>query len=305
MRFGVSYGNHGSGIHVEDIVVYVRNALRVAGQEAYLLPTLLRDGVNVVLEHFTKEQALQIRRLKRSTSARFVILASEFTDGKTFNSHIASGAGYYVDRDAWQQRFNNFMEAAAEADAIWSLSEFGAAQYQPLFPNKPVLSFPIGFDPLFPEVHHPLPEQKDIDLLFTGNETPYRKHILGELSKTHHVVSLPVHTTPNASRIDMIARSKATLHINLSPDQLYSSVMRHHFLIMSGSPVVSERARLRGALDEFVTQFDTTDFVSGVSEFLAGDRWKSCGREDYRRYRDRRPLAEAVKKLLAQSALSS
>src|SRR5208283_3335161 len=107
MRFGVSYGNHGNGIHVEDIVVYIRNALRAAGEEAYVLPTLLRDGVNVILESFTQEQALQIRQLKQSTGARFVVVVSEFTDGKTFNAHIKSGAGHYVDKDIWKARFDN------------------------------------------------------------------------------------------------------------------------------------------------------------------------------------------------------
>jgi hypothetical protein len=303
MRFGVSFGNHGNGAHVEDIVVYIRNALRVAGEEAYILPTLLRDGVNVVLEMFTQEQALQIRRLKHRTAARFIVVVSEFTDGRTFNSHIKSGLGHYVDKDFWKARFDNFMEVATEAEAIWSLSEFAAEQYKPLFPDKPVLPFPVGFDPLFPETYHPDPEQKDIDLLFTGAETPHRKAMIEELSRSHYVMTSPV-TTPNSARIDMISRSKATLHINLSSDQLYSSVMRHHFLLMNASPVLSERAQRAGTLDEFVTQFDTSDFARGVSDYLASGQWKSCGLEAYRRYRKSRPLQPAVKKLLAESFLS-
>jgi hypothetical protein len=301
MRFGISYGNHGNGMHVEDVVVYIRNALRAADQEAYLLPTLLRDGVNVVLECFANEQVRQIRQIKQRTCARFVVVVSEFTDGTTFNSHIKSGEGHYVDKFAWQSRFNNFLEVAAEAEAIWSMSEFGATQYKPLFPDKPVLPFPIGFDPLFPETQHPPPERKDIDLLFTGNETPHRKTIIEELSKTHYVMALPVHTTLNTARIDMIRRAKATLHINLSVDQLYSSVMRHHFLLMNASPIVSERAQLTGTLDEFVTQFSASDFVCGVSEFLASGQWKSRGLEAHRHYRESRPIKEAIKKMLSES----
>jgi hypothetical protein len=300
MRFGVTYGNHGTGTHVEDIVVYIRDALRAAGQEAYILPTLLRDGVNVLLELFTDDQTQQILRLRQATGARFIVVVSEFTDGNTFNSHITSGVGHYVDKDFWKARFDNFLKVAAEAEAIWSLSELGVSQYQRLFSDKPVLAFPIGFDPLFPEPHHASPEQKDIDLLFTGSETPHRKTIIDELSKSHYVLTLPV-TTLNASRIDVISRAKATLHINLSADQLYSSVMRHHFLLMNASSVLSERAALAGPLDEFITQFDTSGFVHGVSNYLASGEWKRHGVEAYRRYRENRPLKHAIKQLLAES----
>jgi hypothetical protein len=300
MRFGVTFGNHGNGIHVEDILLYVRNALRAAGEEAYIMPTLLREGVNVMLECFTREQALQIRHIKQQTSARFVILVTEYTDGVTFNSHIKSGLGHYVDKDMWKLRFNNFMEVAAEAEAIWSLSDFGVSLYKPLFRDKPVLTFPIGFDPLFPEPHHPAPALKDIDLLFTGNETPHRKSIIEELSKDYYVMTTPV-TTPNTSRIDMLHRAKAGLHINLSSAQHESSFMRQHFLLMNASPVLSERALLAGPLDDFITQFDGDDFVHGVRDYISSGAWKSDGLEAYRRYRDKRPIKQAVKKVLAES----
>ncbi len=301
MRFGISYGNHGSGVHIEDTVIYLRNALRAAGEEAYILPGLVRDGVNVLIEYFTSAQAAQIRQMKKNTRARFVVVASEFTDGKTFNSHIQSGQGHYVDTEQWRQRFDNFMEVAAEADAIWLLSEdLGVPQYQQLFDDKPVLAVPVGFDPLFPEARHPPAKSKDIDLLFSGNETPYRLGVFEALSKRHSVTTIPV-STLNIARIDMIMRSKAGLHVNIAENQRYTSVMRHHFLLMNASPVLSERTLVRGNLDDFITIFDSANFVAGVGDYLDSGQWRLGGIEGYKRYREGRPLVPPMRTLLAES----
>src|ERR1051326_6605450 len=140
MRFGVSYGNHGDGVHVEEVLVYVRNALRSVGHEAYLLPGLMTEGLNVLLEGFTTEHIWQIRQLRKRSRARFVVIVSEFTDGKRFNAHITSGEGHYVAAQYWQERFEKFLEVAKEADAIWSLSEYSLPEYRALFPDKPVRS---------------------------------------------------------------------------------------------------------------------------------------------------------------------
>lgn len=301
MRFCVTFGNHGNGIHVEDIVANIRNALRTAGEEAYALPTLLSNGVNIVLECFTREQAEQVVALKRRTRCPLVIVVSEFTDGRTFNPHITSGDGHYVDRDLWQARFDNFMAVAAEADAFWCLSAYSVPQYRSLFPNKPVLEFPIGFDTQFPGILHAADDEKDIDVLFTGNETPYRNAVIQKIiEKGLNVVTAPV-TTPTFARIDLIARSKATLHINLSENRTYTSPMRHHFLLMCQSPVLSEQAHFPGVLDDFVTLFPSANFVSGVCDYIGSDRWRQDGIRAHKRYRAEKPLAGPIKKLLSDS----
>jgi hypothetical protein len=300
MRFCVSYGNHGNGVHVEDIVVHIRNALRAGGQEAHLLPNLLRDGVNVVLECFTPRQASQIRQLREGTKARFVVVVSEFTDGKTFNPHITSGKGHYVDLAMWKQRFEAFVDVASRAEAIWTLSGYQVPQYRKLFPDKPVLPFPVGFDPFFAPPRLTPPESRDIDLLFTGNETPYRKEMIDRLSEKYCVTSCSVFTL-TASRIDMINRAKASLHLNLAKEQSYTSIMRHHFLVMNASPVLSERAEFPGELDDFVTHLNGVTFAADAGDYLASGRWRNAGQEAYERYRENRPLGPLVKGLLAES----
>ncbi|MBV9858664.1 MAG: hypothetical protein JO038_00955 [Alphaproteobacteria bacterium] len=300
MRFGVTYGNHNSGVHIEDVLVYLRNALLAAGEDAYIVPGLLRDGVNVLLEDFTSEQAWQITQLRKTVRARFVIIASEFTDGKRFNTHITSGEGHYVDVEYWQKRFDAFLEVANAADAIWSLSEYSLPDYQALFPDKPVLAFPIGFDPLLPVACHPAAEEKDIDLLFTGSQTPHRKALISELGERFNVMLAPV-TTITASRIDLIRRAKACLHVNLAPKALYSSVMRHHFLVMNRAPVISERAQTVGPLDDFITQFDDVEFTEGVTDYLRNCEWRGAGAAAHERYRQCRPIAGPMQEMIARS----
>jgi hypothetical protein len=302
MRFGVSYGNHADGgVHVEDAVVYVRNALRAAGQEAYMLPDIRQDGVNVLIECFTPEHAWQIHQIKkRYDRARFVIVVSEVTDGIRFNSHITSGEGHYVAAEYWKKRFDLFLDVASEADAIWSVSDYTLPGYRALFPDKPVVTFPIGFDPFFPFNPHPLAEQKDIDLLFTGSPTPHRNALLSELSKNLTVMSASPRTLTTA-RLDLIGRTKACLHLNLQKHAVYSSVLRHHFLVMAGAPVVSERAETDGPLDEFIEVFDGSEFVARTVDYLRRDEWKHAGLAARERYREARPVAEAVKQVLRQS----
>lgn len=298
MRFCISYGNHGhGGVHVEDIMVYIRNALLAAGEDAYISPGLLTDGVNILLECFTDEQARQIVQLRRNSGARFVIVATEFTDGKRFNPHITSGKGHYVDTQYWQKRFELFMDVAAESDAIWCLSEYALLEYRPLFPDKPVSSFPIGFDPLFPAYAPPLTDRKDFDLLFTGSLTPHREMLVTALRARFSIMALPA-TTLTVSRVDLIRRSKASLHLNLQENAMYSSILRHHFLVMCGAAVVSERAQTVGALDEFITQFDGSEFVDRVADFLSSGEWKWRGAAMHEQYRKTKPIGDAVRQML-------
>ena len=303
MRFGVSFGNHGNGIHVEDVVLYLRNALLTAGEDAYLLPGLLTQGVNVLLENFTREQVWQIKQLRKAGRTRLVVVVSEFTDGRRFNPHITSGDGHYVDAAYWTSRFENFLEVAVEADAIWSLSDYALPEYRALFPDKPVLSFPIGFDPLLPYRPPPPSESKDIDLLFTGSLTPHRLAIVERLKQHFFVLTAPV-TTLAASRVDFVRRAKVSLHLNLLQDAIYSSVMRHHFLVMNGAAVISERARTVGPVDEFLTQFDGPDFVDCVSSYMAAGEWRSSGPVMRERYREAMPLAARARQLLIESDLA-
>jgi hypothetical protein len=77
--------------------------------------------------------------------------------------------------------------------------------------------------------------------------------------------------------------------------------MRHHFLVMSGAAVVSERAQTVGPLDEFITQFDGHDFVHRISDYLASGEWKWRGAAMRERYRESRPVAAAMRQLLDES----
>jgi tetratricopeptide (TPR) repeat protein len=302
-RFGVSYENHGKGgVHIEDITTYIRNALRTAGEEAEIIPNLLPDATNVLLENFTRAQVKYILEFTKAKNARLIIVATEFTDGRSFNPHVLinPGGGHYHHGEYWVERFEAFKEIAIHADAIWCLSEYQLPQYQKLFPDLPVLNFPIGFDRLLPTSESLPTAQRDIDVLFTGNDTPHRLAVIAELEKRLVVVKAPV-STPTESRAGLIRRTKACLHINLHPDALYSSVMRHHTLIMQKTPVLSERALLPGALDEFIVQFDSADFVADTIDYIKSGQWLTSGVEAYERYRRERPIEQAVRQLVADS----
>ena len=49
-------------------------------------------------------------------------------------------------------------------------------------------------------------EAHDIDLIFTGNDTPHRNAVLSLLARRHSILTCPV-STIGPARIDMIARA--------------------------------------------------------------------------------------------------
>jgi hypothetical protein len=300
MRFILCYANHGAGVGVEDILVYVRNAVRTAGHEAYIAPYPQTSGFNILIESFPDQLSQGLVELRRTTDARFIVIATEFTDGKTFNSHTAQADAHYGNAGYWQARFDGFKRVAAVSTAVWCMCEYQVERYRDLLPGVPVLLLPRGFDPLMqPPVHAAL-GGKDIDLLFTGNVTSYRRGVLNRLAASFNVV-IATPATQYCARVDLIARAKANLHINLVENALYNSVGRHHFILMNKGPLLSERAVLPGELDEFATELDSDALVEQIRDYLAGGRWQRDGEEMYERYRLSRPLKEPMETLLAES----
>lgn len=300
MRFNICYGNHGTGIAVEDIITYVRNALRAAGHEAFVSPYLAYTGYNILLECFDEEFAAQVIRLRQKGMARFIIVATEYTDGHTFNPQTAGADMHYGRPEYWQERFDAFQRVAAVADAVWCLSRYQVEPYRDMLGTLPVFEFPRGFDPLMTPPEHPAPEAKDIDLLFTGNATAYRRAVLTRL-KQSFVVAAVTTQTPNVARLDLICRAKACLHLNLVANAQYNSLGRNHFLLMNKGPVLSERSRLPGELDDFIVQVDSATLVEQVGDYLAAGTWKTQGEAMYERYRAARPIVAAMTELLEQS----
>jgi hypothetical protein len=303
MRFNLCYGNHGSGIGIEDTLIYLRNALRVAGHEAYISPYLEPRGYNIMLEQFGTEAPAEFARLRQTTEARFIIVATEFTNGRTFNTQSAATAGHYGRTQYWQTRFDTFCQAAKSAEAIWCMTEHQLDSYRELLPDMPVLMIPRGFDPLTsPPVHAP-PHAKDIDLLFTGSATDYRQAILAKLSKSFRVITSSP-STPLSARLDLISRTKANLHINLVANAHYTSVNRHHFVINNKGTMLSERALFPGELDDFIVGLDSDTLIDEVADFMTSGRWKTAGEEAYERYKLERPIEEAMAGFIAASLQS-
>lgn len=300
MRFTICYANHGTGVSIEDSMLYLRNALRVAGHEAYIAPFPEPGTYNIMHELFAPETPQSMAQSRRAGHARFIIVATEFTNGTTFNAHSANTSGHYGRTQYWQKRFDTFCEAAKSADAVWCMMGDQLESYRELLPDVPVFTIPRCFDPLTVPPRHASPGAKDIDLLFTGSPTDHRDALLGILSRSFKIVaSTP--GIPLSARLDLMARSKVNLHINLVQDALYSSIMRHHFVINNQGAMVSERAIFPGDLDEFITVLETDTLVDEVADFVRSGRWQTAGEEAYERYRAARPMKDAIAELLAVS----
>jgi hypothetical protein len=310
----VSYFGHGNfGIHLEDLLTYLRNLLRSKGTPSVISSGLEPGIVNVMPEGFVPDTDASILSLVNAEpSTRFVFVVTEMTDGTTFNREVGQGV---AGRDApahnaqyWNERFTRFVELAdSYAHAIWCVTAVQIPQYKALFPHIPVLLIPLGFDPAFVPLQHFPVGRKDIDCTFTGTLTPYRAEIFERLAKRTRLAVAPAFQLA-AARTDLLARSKCTLHIGQIPGAVYTSPMRHHQLIMSACPVLSERSREPGDLDQFVhllpSGTDGVDrLIDSIVAYLESETWHQGGHRALEHYRQM-PIGEDSISALLESLIS-
>jgi hypothetical protein len=188
----------------------------------------------------------------------------------------------------WRNRFDNFCRVVERAEAIWIVSPDQLSGYREKFPKKPIhlLPFPecSKFD--FGSIrHNSEPNEPDIDVLFSGNATPYRRVILDELKNAGlNVVEIP-NTTPSIVRMQFMSRTKVGIQLSQNEFWPYTSLMRLHQHLVRGVPIVAERpSRQPDSMWECVEFVDRHVLVQSVCDIVRSGRWLSLGLEQQRRY---------------------
>jgi hypothetical protein len=300
MKFNLVYGNHGGITPIEDVIVYLRNALMIGGYEAAINEWVDPAAINVLIENFSDGHCKAINDFYAS-GTKVIVVVSEFTDGTGFNPHISGPEGHYSNAPYWRARFAAFMKMLPSISAIWTLSPYTVAQYQAFLPDLPVCEFPVGYDRLWWEKDFPgLERHKTIDVLFTGNATPHRLAVMEEIRRHCWTIFLPA-STPNVERVGYTRRARVSLHIGLEKNARYGSLMRLHFLLMNGVATASEGSQNPTALDEFVEIYEGDEFVDRVVDLVNSGQWEGMGLAAHSRYAAARPLEPAVRRLVEAS----
>lgn len=267
MKFSIPYTNHGLyPVQIEDIVLLLKYSIEsVPGNIVNLSMDIDTGACNIILENFSEHKFL--RSLVES-SADYIIVATEFITNGTFNDfHSSSDYGPY---EWWKVRYDCFIEAAKLARAVWCFSEEMVRDYKQVVGDK-VFFFPMTYVPGLKQFSCRPSSGKDIDILFTGTITAYRRHILDLLSASGFgVIALPT-STPTYIRNDLCARTRVAVNIRQYSDWKYPSLMRYHYHIMNMVPLVGEKCEIASYLDNYVAIAEPCMILDKCREIIEGN----------------------------------
>lgn len=300
MKFFVSYFNHNDFLGCGDHLVYLRNGLSQAGRSAAITKDLVvdKDSINILLEFFSPAHATLLAQAHRERGLRFALVVSEVVTGRTFNDFgTGPAASHYGERAYWQTRFDCFMHVAPFAEAIWCLSDYQLAGYRGLLPGKRIETLPLCFDVVDAQSESGNAPERDINIVFFGNVTPYRQAALDALPVPIYVAK----QLPRPVLADAIRRSRIALHLSLFAEWPYTSSIRHHVLLCRGSYVLSEASKLPGELDAFIDICPRAALADRVRELLARSDLPELATQAQARYAAERPIGPAFASLIARS----
>ena len=196
---------------------------------------------------------------------------------------------HYEKNYYFKARYKGFVNALPCIDMIWCNTPDQIEGYRNLLFQFGYEDVPLWYFPLQPYSRTEffpwnLNVNQDIDILFSGTITPYRRKVLSffERKRLNVVYSEP--HIPSFVREDLLFRSKICLHIPPNPDWKYSSPTRLHSLIMKRKCVVAKTASCFCFQDEFVKTSESDKLFEAVRELLTSENFNSIGEENYKNY---------------------
>lgn len=309
MKFKLIYENHGNfGIHVGDYFLYLKYALESLGHRADIEYAFCPGEMNVVLECFNDTFTEKVES-SWTPGTGMIVIATEFLTGQTFNDIYQDApenqmaSDHNQRRDFWLMRHSNFIRLMPRFSAIWHVSDQQQPVYQQAFPEQIVDYLPHGYCEQFATVKHRSDSDKDIDLLFTGAMTTYRRQVLDQLAQRGLTVASTVQFTAPFHREDLIARSKLTLNIKQHPDWQHESVTRLYYHICNDSLLMTDQCRHTTDIHQHVIE-RKGEWLDAVQQQLSQGAFTERAIATRERFAAERPVAELMAPLLQRIGLS-
>lgn len=283
-------GNLGQAIHTEDLLEYLREGLASTGLKVgYSREEYLCRGINILLENPFENVYDQLFGIRKAyPQSRLYMVVTELLTPTGFNSsnfnkgEQPATTSHYDDRAYWIDRTKEFMRFVPVVDGLIMVGLERVNGRLPAGYERGVDSYfglgkPVHLVPLCPSPSQPCAitegsyRDKDIDILFTGTITPYRKKVLNQLrARNFKVVDLEAHM-PGYLRNNYVSRSKLSVGLKLSEDTEILSTMRAHYHLANRVPHVFERTAIQSPLDPFLNIFDSGEaFIEACARLLSG-----------------------------------
>ena len=269
--------NHGSATHVEDILNYIYTGLRNVGANViYSTDAYSQTGINIILENSLSDFYKKIAELKikNKYSKLFVIVTERINNGifntAATNSSDATESNHYQNLKYWENRTFEFLKLLPHIDGFICLSEILVKEYA-IFGKK---IFFLGY--AHPLKHNPInqlePDQQDIDVLFAGSLTPYRKKIINELHEEGFKVQT-LEMLPEYLRNHFQSRAKITAGLKLSQNTNTLSKSRAYYCLINKIPHLFENVDDNTDLNPYINFCEkNTSFTDSIIEYIRNNK---------------------------------
>ena len=266
--------NHGT-LHVQDFLDYVRAGFEALGVHVRFNNALDPYTLNIILESFDDEAFLET--LKQFKTVYFktpiLVIATEVLVDGVFNSARASGhdddSSFYSDREMWESRTRAFFRA----DPFVDLYLCAAEEIYQSFLDDPRLAaksqyMPLVWFPSFTNYKAPYlqiePEDKDIDVFFSGTTTSHRKSYFSRFLELGRTSMVAPPNFPEYMRHHMMRRTRIYLGLKHFPHSRLLSKTRAYWMLCNGYFGMFEAGTNPTDLDEFLVFFNTPSEILDV-----------------------------------------
>ena len=268
MRFHFSLANLNEGglIRTEDVTKWFLGGMKEAGHRVSLGVTDVNpSAINVFYENF-EDHAFSLLREMRKRRVPWGIVCTERITGNSFNN-MTDPTKFCGPKYTWRDRFENFTRAARMADFIWCLDP-GSYEVCKAELNPNTFLIRAGYTKGLVELT-PRPEaEKDIDFLFFGAVTPYRKNIIHQIEARGHKVVYNEAFVPTYLRNDLVERARINLSLLMNEKWLIPSLSRLTFLISNSCPVVCEAVPTEPEIEKYATTVPSAVYVDQCISLL-------------------------------------
>jgi len=295
------YGQHYNNYRIPECYFLLQHALLSQGISADLVPDLIPNFTNIIVEGFKESFAEQIPSFKQHENSRLYIICTEYLTEGTFNkfsntnNHIASS--HYDQNEYWLNRFVQLEKVIPFCDGIFHLSELQVKEYQKEFPNTDVMYLPHGAIESL-KIAYPQAPVKDIDILFTGVLTKYRKNILNTLESNGLTVKMCDTNTPEYLRSDLTRRSKISLNLLQKDSWLHPSNSRFHYHLTNQSCLISQTTIFKCDLSKYVFEVEKDGLLDYIQSSLVNDNYLKMAARSHQNFFNEMGMKQFMPKIL-------
>lgn len=293
MKFNIALGNHaGHGINTtRDHTLLIKGGLEEAGHFAHLsVDDMFRDEMNIFYDFINPENIAYFRNVKRA-SHRYGLITTEILAGGLFNN---------ADNEVTRARIAATQEVASQAEFLWVMHEPSLPSYRALCGHDRCYYLPLGYAEGAREIRRLPYEARDIDFLFFGYLTPYRKALLDKLGG-RGLVARHVYDVPGFIRNSLIERSKINLALRQNETWDQPSVGRISYLVTNRCAVIAERTANGPPYENYVMTAEPSRFIESCVETISNSTYWATADQYAAAFKKDLSMKEIMTRLIDQT----